>query len=355
MTFPFNRPQWFGLVRAAPIPAEYIGARWFPFQDVASDELVNHIKLARNPLAPYVALDAEIPQIPEDVYKTIKSSIAYIRYRKEFSEKSLRIFNEIGVGEASLISQGQAERRRQIQNYAELLAQSVDSTIEKQRMDMIFEGQVDNTWEDDRKFLLTITFPGVFSWTMADLYGTKYWDESGSDPIADLKKFIKRIHDSSSVRPRVLILSTDILWTLASNSSFVALWVATRGAGASPTSMTPVQASAFLGEVLSLEVVEYTAQYTKIAINSSDGTPYINRFDMVDAKKIALVPATPLGDTATSPDEENGWVPGRYTWGPIRSLKPPRTYEVGAGQNAMVRCNFPDQIGNARVLLSEVA
>jgi hypothetical protein len=354
MTFPFNRAQWFGLVTAAPIPAAYIGARWFPFQDVASDELVTHIKLARNPLAPYVSLDAEIPKVPEDVYKTIKASIAYIRYEKEFSEKDLRIFNEIGSGEASLVTQGQRERRRQIQNYAELLSQAVDSTIEKQRMDLIFSGTIDNSWEDDRKYELTITFPGVHSWDSTQLTSNKYWDQSSSDPITDLEKMIKTIQDASSVRPGVMIVSTDILLTLAKNANFIALWNASRGAGAEATALTRVQAANFVSEALDLEVVEYTAQYTKIAINKSTGEPYVRRYDMVDAKKMALLPNAPLGDTATSPDEENGWRPGRYTWGPLRSWRPPRVYVVGAGQNCMVRCNFPDQILHAQVLNAEV-
>ena len=354
MTFPFNRPQWLGLVRAAPIPADYIGERWFPFRDVASDELVAHIKLSRNPLAPYVALDAEIPQIPEDVYKTIKTSVAYIRYRKEFSEKSLRIFNEIGVGEASLITQGQAERRRQIMNYAELLSQAVDSTIEKQRMDLIFSGAVTNEWEPDRKAVVDIVFPGVWSWGKNDLYGKKYWDQTSSDPIIDLEVFIKRIQDAESVRPGVLIVSTDVLLTLARNTNLIALWNASRGAGAAATARTRVQAANFVSEALDLEVVEYTAQYTKISYKKSTGEPVITRHDMVDAKKIALLPTAAMGDTATSPDEENGWRPGRYSWGPIRSLKPPRTYEVGAGQNCMVRCDFPARIGHARVLNAEL-
>lgn len=354
MTFPFNRPQWLGLVRAAPIPAGYIGQRWFPFRDVASDELVAHIKLSRNPLAPYVALDAEIPQIPEDVYRTIRTSVAYIRYRKEFSEKSLRIFNEIGVGEASLITQGQRERRRQITNYAELLSQAVDSTVEKQRMDTLFEGKVTNDWEPDRKAVINIEFPGVWSWGLTDLYGKKYWDQSGSDPIRDLRKFIKRIFDETSIRPGVIILSTDVLWVLATNANFVALWNASRGAGAAATSLTDVMARTFLADALNLEVVEYTAQWTKITYKSATAEPVIERYAMVDPKKIALLPGGPVGDTATSPDEENGWLPGRYSWGPIRSLKPPRTYEVGAGQNCMVRCDFPDRIGWARVLEAKV-
>lgn len=353
--FPFNRPQWLGLVRAAPIPANYIGQRWFPFFDVASDELITHIKLSRNPLAPYVALDAEIPKIPSDVYQTIKTSIAYIRYKKDFSEKDLRIFNEVGTGEASLISQGQRQRRAEIVNYAEILSQSVDSTIEKQRMDLIFSGQVDNTWEPNRKYILTITFPGVHSWGVTDLEGGVYWDQTGSNPITDLKRFIKRITDASHVRPRVLILSTDVLWTLSENANFIALWNASRGAGAAATALTTVQAANFVSEALNLEVIEYTAMYTQITYDATSAEPIITSYDMVDAKKIALLPAEALGDTATSPDEENGWRPGRYSWGPIRSQYPPRTYQVGAGQNAMVRCTFPSRIGHARVLNAEVS
>lgn len=355
MAFPFNRPQWLGLVREAPIPAGYIGQRWFPFEDVASDELIQNIRVSRNPLAPYVALDTEIPMIPENVYKEIRTHIAYIRYKKVFSEKDLRIFNEIGVGEASLITQGQRERRRQIQDYAEMLSQSVDSTIEKQRMDLLFSGTIDNSWEDDRKYLLSIVFPGILSWDSTDLTATAYWDQTSSDPIADLKMMIKQIWDGSSIRPAVIIISTDVLWTLASNSNFVALWNASRGAGAAATSLTPTMARTFLAEALNLEVIEYVAQYTKITLNATTGEPYVRRYNMVDAKKIVLLPDMPVGNTSTSPDEENGWLPGRYAWGPIRSTHPPRTYEVGAGQNCMVRCNFPDRIGYAQVLNAEVA
>jgi len=354
----FQKPVWDGLIRETDIPKNYIGARWFPDQGVPADELVNDLRLDRNPMAPFVTLDSEIPIIGDNVYQRIRTAVAYIRFRKIWTEKELRIWHEVAANPNSEIAARQLQALEDIRDYANLLSGAIDATKEWMRMSALFEGEVDNSWDTDRKVRIKVTWPGLTKWTDAtNLYGTKYWDQSGSDPIQDIGKMIVTVEDTGGVRPGAMIVSRDVLWVLSRNSAVLNLWSSTRGIASAnqPTALTMTQVQQFIQELHDVQVILYRAKYSVITDTSTE--PTITKTDMVDDKKIVLLPGdATVGTMAVAPGSARGGAPApraRYTW-VHEALKPPYTVETGVGEHCFPKFTWPKRVLSARVLNSSV-
>ena len=332
-----RQPQVLGLVRGIPLDERYLGQRWLPFSDVASDEFICNIETTENPMAPFVSVDAESPRLGEgELIQQVRQSVAFIRYKLSLKESDLRIFEDIAGSALSVVGQMAAERRATIERSIMRISRAVDARVEWLRMQAL-QGSI--AYEDPQvKF--SITFPNTYTPTPANLWS----DTTLGDPVKDIGDWIYYVGQNGGIEPAVMVMSRRVLWAMGQNTKIQNLWTTLRGSGAAAT-LTENLVKMLLKQIFDIEIVTYDAKYTTRTISATP-TRTVSRF-LAD-NVVLLLPNRPLGSVATSPAPPDFSHTGKYSW--TKEEIDPWVVEVGAGINCFPKVDYPMLICHATVL-----
>tara|TARA_Y100000310_G_scaffold291990_1_gene320366 strand:- start:2856 stop:3917 length:1062 start_codon:yes stop_codon:yes gene_type:complete len=340
----FMRAEYLtGIVRTTDVNRNYIGSRWFPRRDSASDEFLTFIQLAENPLAPFVSVDSETPIIPGDIWGQLKGSIAFMRYKARFGERDLRLFTEAPLYQSgnNVLTQLRDEAEAKIMQKVEQLSQSIDAREEWMAINAML-GAVTYDSGTNGNVQFDVTFPGNFIGTKRQT-ASPLWDGASPTPVQDLINWIGAMDDVANVEPSVMVCSNKVLRELAKDSEIRELWGAQTPTGVTPSAIGPRQVAGALSMIGISEVIAYNAKYTTRTEATGGGvTRTVTRF-LAD-NKILLLPDEPLGYMWTAPAEANDWNTGKFAW--TKDHVDPWVVEVGAGLYA-----FPDMQNNMHHVL----
>ncbi len=336
-----QQPQLQGLVDSYPIDQNFIGSRWFPFADVASDELLLNINVPEKPIAPFVTLDSEAPRDQEEILAQMRTSLAYIRFKKVFNESDLRIFGlRDGVQDnPTLVGQMQSEARAKILRHVARLNDAVQARLEWLAISAL-RGQI--TY-DDTRIKFSVSFPGVYTGGTTSF--TK-WDQTNANPIRDINRWIEEMAVVTGEDPAVIVAGRKVWRIMAESTALQNLFTTWRGGGTA-TDMGPALLSSMFNDYFNLERVTYDARITSRTY-SATGVPAVSRDRILDEKYIMILPAGPAGRMATSPNPIDFGGTGLYSW--TQQHQDPWITEIGVGINAFPEFIWPERVAYIQVL-----
>lgn len=356
-----TRPQITAQVRTADLPANFAFSQWFPVDGVDADEFESLVILDQMHLAPFVAIDAESPSMPDDIIGSSKWQVAYIRFKKRFKESDLRIFHEPGVTDPNTmtaISARAAESK--MRRYIDLLSVSIDA-----RMEWMFANAINgNIAYNDQNVQYTIAFDGAFIGGNRFVPGT-LWSDPSADIMTDLSNWIEQLSDEANHDSWILVGSRNALGAMARNDQVLAAYAAgtNNPAFGSFGSLNPISdpaatgfnapAASTLSPALSILGIDGVMSYNTRYSTRSGGAfaQTRNRVRFTDNRDIWLLPnGMPLGRMATAPAGPNNYQTGKFGWSEER--QDPFVVEVGAGMYTWI--DFPgtqwNKLAQARVL-----
>ena len=336
-----QQPQLQGLVRSYPIDTNYIGSRWFPFEDVASDELVLNIEVPENVMAPFVTLDGEAPRDQEELITQMRTSLAYIRFKKVFLESDLRIFGlrEGAQDNPTLITQMQSQARAKILRAIARLRQAVETRLEW----LAISAMTGSITYDDQRVKFAINFPGIY--TGGGTAFTK-WDQNNADPITDINRWVEEMGLFTGEDPGVIVAGRKVWRTMSETGELQNLFTTWRGGG-SPSAMGPGLLNTMFNDWFNLERITYDAKITQRTYNAG-GVAALTRSRILSEKHILILPSSQLGTMATSPNPIDFGNTGMYSW--TQNHQDPWIVETGVGINAFPNFVWPERAAYIQVL-----
>lgn len=345
-----TNPQITGIVRTTDLPANYVMQRWFPLQEVPFDEFESLIALDQSELAPFVAVDAETPTMPDDIMSSYKWQVAYIRFKKRFRESDLRVFWEPGVGDPNtLAAASAAAAEAKVRRYVDALSQSIDARLEWMGTQAIGGSLAYN----DTHVQYTVTFDGAYIGATKRKAPSTLWNQSSPTIITDLSNWIEGIAEETNIDRWVMLAPRRVLGVMARDSGVRQMWQssANNAAAQAPGSLNPVstgQLSVSMEPLGITEIIQYDTRYSTQSGAPSSRTRTLTRF--LANTDIFLLPADePLGRMATAPAQANNWRSGKFAWS--LETQDPWTVETGAGIYSFI--DFPPPWHN-RVLQARV-
>lgn len=324
-----RNPRITGYVRSADVPTTYMLNRWFPDDDVDSDEFESLIVLDEVDLAPFVNIDAETPVMQDELTSIEKWAVAYMRYKKRFKESDLRIFWEPGVNDPnSLTAQSARAAERKILRFVDKLSMSIDA-----RKEWMLSGALNGSIAyDDGLAKYTVSYDG--NWIGSNRRTpTVKWDQASPTPVTDLSNWVQLVGDATGHDSWAMLTSRKVLGNMARATDIRELWQIASRNPASPTvdSLNPIQTRQIadaIGIVGIDEVIRYNAEYTTRVASSRSATR--TRVRMINQNYIYLLPiGVELGRFATAPAMPNGYRTGKFAWS-VRK-EDPWVVETGAG------------------------
>jgi len=317
-----RNPQITGIVRSADVPSTYIFDRWFPEEGVDADEFESLVQVDEVHLAPFVAIDAETPRMPDDIMGIYKWSVAYIRYKKAFKESDLRVFFEPGVSDPNSLTAANARAsERKIRRYVDMLSQSIDARKEW----LCASAVAGSVSYDDNHAVYSVTYDGAYIGSTKRKSPTTLWSASSPTIVTNLSNWLEEIGDETGHDSWALVTSQKVLgrelWNISSqNPAFV-----------EPDSLNPLQPrmiAGALGIVGIDEVIRYNSKYTTRTESAGSVTRAKTRF--LNENDIYLLPiGMPLGRMATAPAKPNNYQTGKFGWS--KEMTDPWVVETGAG------------------------
>jgi hypothetical protein len=345
-----RQPQITGIVRSMDVPVNYMFPRWFPMEDVDADEFESLIMVDQADLAPFVAIDAETPRMPDDIFGSYKWQVAYIRYKKAFKESDLRIFFEPGVNDPNTLTAANARAaERKIRRYVDALSLAVEA-----RKEWMFAGAIAGSLAyNDEHVQYSVTFDGAYMGASRRKTPGTLWSAANPTIITNLSQWVEEISDETGIDEWVLMTSPKVLGLMSRSADVREAWAASSlNRSQIPDSLNPVMPGSIglaiepLGIV---DVVKYTAKYTTRTESAGSVTRTKTRF--INDNDLFLLPANErLGRIATAPAQPNNWRPGKFGWS--KESMDPWVVEVGAGEYAWI--DFPPTNHN-KVLQARVA
>ena len=330
-------PLLSGIVRTADIPKQYIMQNWFPLDPVESDEFEGIVQLDESLLAPFVALDAETPRMPDDLMSSYKWEVAYIRYKKAFKESELRVFFEPGVNDPKTLTAANANAaERKIRRYIDALSQSIDA-----RLEWIAAAAIGGSVAyDDTHVQFSVTYPGAYIGSKRKT-PTTLWNGASPTIMTDLSNWVEEISDETGNDQWILVAPQRVLGVMSRNADVREAWAsaAMNPAATAPDALPPIGTlnQQFLTGAVSFAgisgVVRYNAKYT--TRTEAYGSATRVKSDFITNSDIFLLPAAqPLGRMATAPAKPNNYQQGKFGWTAER--EDPWVVEVGAGIYAWI-------------------
>jgi hypothetical protein len=323
--------------------------RWFPDDDVESDEFESLVVLDEVDMAPFVNIDAETPVMQAELTGKEAWSVAYMRYKKRFKESELRIFWEPGVNDPnSLTAQSARAAERQILRYVDKLSMSIDARKEW----MLANALNGSIAYDDNLAKYTVNYAGNWIGSGRKIPTVK-WDQASPTPVADLSNWVQLLGDATGHDSWAVLASQKILGNMARATDIRELWQIASRNPASPTvdSLNPNQSSQIADAIGILginEVIRYRAEYTTRTSASRTATRTRNK--MINENYLYLLPiGVELGRFATAPAMPNNYQTGKFAWS--KRKEDPWVVETGAGLYAWP--DFPSTSHNW-VLCAEV-
>ena len=325
MTIPtfMNEPELTGLVRICGVNKNYLYPRVFPFRDCSNDELVTWVELAQNPLAPFVSVDGVTPKMSGDIYAKLAYSVAYIRFKKQYKQSDLRLFEEIAASQHSEVARMQFDKKSQIQKDVMRLRAACDARLEWMAINAL-AGQIAVA---DGGVRFTIDYPGPFTGSTNKRSPTTYWGDTGATPVQDLMLWIEEVGDHCADDPVVGVFPRRVLRTLSEDAGIRDLWFTGQAgltSGALPRGFV-IEALKMVGLQ---EVIVYDAKYTTLTYSTSTGLPTRSVSRVLSNNHIFLLPAGPVGNMRTAPGPD-AITTGFFAWN--KEEVDPWITEVGCG------------------------
>lgn len=327
------------LVNLVSVPRGYILDRWLPFQDTPTDEVLFHQAFDENPMAPFVAVDAEIPRDQNELLQQVAAEVAYIRVKHEFKESDFRWFQE-GEGQGTgTIARLQADARRRMGEKVVDLRSMVDARLEWLRANAL-QGSIAYS-SADVNFTLSFGVP-----TGNQITATPLWNVASADVVGDLNDAVKQVEDVSGVTPTNLLISRQRALDLTKNDGLRAMWREIFGSGGGTAfTLANGMVQEIIRNFMGVNMIVYNARTTSRTYTGADGTTIsINQNKLLADNKALLLPDGAVGSTLTSPVPPNlGNGTGLYAWD-YTAEKLPYVHEVGIGINAMPIINDANQL-----------
>ena len=326
-------------VALVDVPRGYLLDRWLPFRDVPTDDVMFGQSVDENPMADFVAVDAEVPKSQHPITQEVRTQVGFIRRKHEFKESDIRFSQELSPadeGGTSIIPALQSEERRLATEELVRLRQSIDARLEWLRVHALM-GSVTysgDTAAGDVSFTLNFNAPSDNIRTV-----TTSWDNASADIISDLNEAQDAVADSGGVVPRNLVIGRKRMLQMTKNTALKNIWRDSSGQGGNEgytLGMGMVQQ--VLESFLGINVFVYEARTTTRAADSDsyDGAEQtITRNLLLPEAKALFLPDEPIGAVLTSPGPPaiaSG--AGLYVWDDTTTTVP-YVHEVGVGFNAM--------------------
>lgn len=320
-----------GIIREYEPPQKHIGLQYAPFKDVATDDVIfDYVRGLTAGLAPARAEDAESELAGhDDSTATGRASIIDWAHKNHYDPSDISRWreallirdiagatslpltvNSILEGWDTKVARDGLRRMRMLQNRIEWLI-----------MTGMFEGVV--SYNDGKiKFSVDWGRPsGQDSVDPSTLASTADWDDTGADPIEDLRMLKSLAYDTYGVDLNRGIMSTANMRLIRQSSNFV---VVGGPSGANKVYVDPnwtdEAALRYLEEAVGIKFEIYDAVYRTRPLGSNTVTN--TRFS--DSTKVLLLPAADdvaeyddtvgFAATLTSPHPEGNWTPGFYEW-----------------------------------------
>jgi hypothetical protein len=300
-----NPRVWTGVVRETPVPADYIFQQFLPFRDVPGDRLEWDILTAENPMAPFVAVDAESPRMDDELIRRAWADIVYIRLKRSLKESDVRIIRELGgAPPTSQAGQMAQAARAKIAREGVRLSNAVDARVEWLRVRALLGSIVvnaDSGFGSQVRF--TITVP-VVTRTAATLWT----DTANSDPIGDMETWFKDFPFDFAH----MIASREVFFNLSRNQKLLRQMFAGVGGGTDPTRVSVQQVMRLISDELGLEGHRYDAKYTERGDTGSAVT--ITAAPFLPPNKVIFLPREAVGYFATAPAPQNNYQTGKFAW-----------------------------------------
>lgn len=341
-----------GLIRELRPPSEYIGLRFAPFMDVASEDVTfQYAKGATAGKAPARAEDAEARLRQRDDYFTgegrarIGDWAHKNHYRASDVNKYrdyLSIQEEIRDRRAlPLDAQGVLNdfRSRVLRDTADRKL-ALDTTIEDLIMGSLSTGAM--TYQDD-KIKWTIPW-GRPAGQQAQAPASGTYASDTHDPIGDINKVKQYMFKTYGIRIRRALASRAFLNSLYNSAKFLPRSGFAPGAGVDMNYVVdgwgPQAAIDIVQRNCDITIEEYDGVWFDRALGST--SLIINRF--VPENRVIFLPEesdvlaynnTSIGfaKTLTAPAPENNWTPGFYEW--ERETIDPWGQDIGTGIKAL--------------------
>lgn len=346
-----RNPRITGMVRTADVPTNYFLDRWFPEDSVEEDEFESVIVHDQVNLAPFVAVDAETPIAPDDIYGKMRWEVAYMRFKKRYKESDLRVFFEPGVSDPNTLAAVNARKAEsKIRRGVDEMSQSIDA-----RKEWIMANAISGSVAyDDTHVQYTVTYGGPFIGTNRRTPGGGTWSSASPTIVADLTNWLFQVSDVANHDRWIALTSRHVLRHMAQNQGIRELWSnSTRNPAAADPDSLDVIAPGMVRGALSLIGIEglviYDAKYTTYTSGANTATRTI--VDLLDNRDFFLLPADmPLGRFATAPAAPNNYRTGKFGWSKV--MTDPWVTEVGAGYYGWIDFSEPMQrkLLQARVL-----
>lgn len=340
-----NPMLWTGIVQDLPIPKNYIGTQFLPFRDIPSDKLQWDIFKNENPVAPFVAIDAESPRMEEEIITSAFAEIAYIRFKRAFYEHDLRIIREFGQGPNFDANQPGAmglmakAARDRITRSAVRLSDSVDARIEWMCINSLL-GSLTVTPNAYSNVSINLTYPVQ---TVTPNYGL-WSDTANSDPIRDISDwFVDLTYDLVT-----MIAGRKVFSYLERNANLRRQLFVGAGITAAtlPSLITRRSLETFVEAELGLNSVFYDARYTTRTDTGTGVTLAYNKF--LPDNKVIFLPEEKVGYTGTAPAPQNNYQTGKFAWtedpNAPGAKKDPWVYELGVGFYGLPVLELPQRI-----------
>jgi hypothetical protein len=341
---------WTGIVQDLPIPEDYLGLDLLPMRDVPGDRLQWDIFKNENPIAPFVALDAESPRMDDEIITSAFADIAYIRFKRVLYEHDLRILREFGQGPVRSVDQPGAMEmmanaaRNKILRQGERLSRSVDARIEWLCINSLL-GSVSVSANSYSQVQMGYTYPVM---TVTPGYGT--WDDTtNSDPLRDMNDwFTDLLFDVGTMVAGRKVFSYLMRNANMRRQLFVGAGIT---AATLPSIVTRNVVEGFLRQELGIQARFYDARYTTRTDSGTGVTVTMSKF--LPDNKVIFLPTERVGYTASAPAPQNNYKTGKFAWTVDPSApgarKDPWVHELGVGFYGLPVLELPQRVMVATV------
>lgn len=319
-------------VALTPVPKEYFLEPWLPIREVPSDEVMFAQSIDENPMADFVAVDAEVPKTQNKITDEVRAQIGYIRVKHEFKESDIRWYQENYLYNSGQIGRYQAQERQEATEELFDMRQMIDARLEWLRVNAL-QGTITYTGNAGANFTLSY---GVPSGNRIPA-GTP-WSQAGADVISDLNGAIDRMEEVAGFTPTELIISRKRMNQLVKNTGLQGLWRETFGqGGANAFELARNMPRQVISTHLNLNIHVHNARTTTrtMAPAATGAEPTVNNNLLLAEDKALLLPNEPVGSMLTSPGPSSLTdSAGLYTWDNTTETIP-FLHTVGVGYNAM--------------------
>jgi hypothetical protein len=321
-----NPRLWTGFVNNLPIDQNYSFRQFLNEETVPGDHIMWDILSPENPMAPFVALDAESPRMDGELLQSAMADLVYIRVKRALKESDVSVvrdFSQLDPNNITARSMAQAAQAN-IARQAQRVNDAVEARLEWLRVNA-FLGAITYSGGGGSNVQFSIQYP------VRTATATTAWSDTvNSDPILDI---LTAYQANPMVNYTTMIAGREVFFNLMRNQKLMRQMFAGAGTAVDPTLVSENKVFSLINSELGLRAVSYNARYT--TRTDSGGTDFAladGRF--LPADKVIFLPAGRVGYFATRPAPQNNYQPGKFAWMDVPGQNRPMDpwlHEIGCG------------------------